>query len=292
MLPVLVNVAFFTLLERKILGLRQLRQGPNKVGVGGILQPFSDAVKLFMKENLPPLGGYQNIFWIPPLLAFLIVSLIWWICPRARGHRNRHYSVALFLVFLSLNVYPLFFAGWSSNRKYALLGSTRGIAQSVSYEISLALFLLTLLCVRHTLDLRCVFYDLVFSYIFLCLPLLFFWVVCCVAETNRSPFDFAEGESELVSGFNIEYGAGGFALIFMAEYARILVLSYLRGLLFFSFKRALSRVSLIIFLGFFWVWLRCTYPRFRYDKLILLSWKRILPASLALARYFLPLSVA
>ena len=290
-IPVLINVAFFTLLERKILGLRQLRKGPNKTGVVGILQPFADAVKLFIKEALLPTQSHKRLFFLPPTLALFIVLLIWWVCPRLRGHVRFRYRVAVFLIFLALNVYPLFFAGWCSNRKYAIVGRTRGIAQSISYEIRLSLFLLSVLCIAHRLQLRSVFFSGLSSYTPIAAPVVVFWMVCCVAETNRSPFDFAEGESELVSGFNIEYGAGGFALIFMAEYARILALSYIRGLIIFSTSLIGAETITILAIAFFWVWLRCTYPRFRYDKLILLAWKHILPIRLRICGVFIPLRV-
>ena len=291
-LPVLINVAFFTLLERKILGLRQLRKGPNKVSVGGILQPMRDAVKLFMKEFFRPFKAKLFLFTASPSLGLFIILLIWRLFADYWGFQRFSYSISLFLVFLGINIYPLFFCGWCSNRKYALLGATRGISQSISYEISLALILLAFLCLSRRIQLSGVFFrNMEISYVFVAAPLVYLWLVCCVAETNRSPFDFAEGERELVSGFNIEYGAGGFALIFIAEYARILFLSYLTGLLLGAshFSSEIQVLGIII-LGRIWVWLRCTYPRYRYDKLMILAWKRFLPLTLSGTLFYMRVS--
>ena len=257
------------------MGLSQLRKGPNKVSLGGLLQPIRDAVKLFLKEVVLPYKIYVLFFIVGPCIGLRIIIILWILMPRNLGYLRFSYSISLFLVFLGISIYPLFFAGWSRIRKYALIGATRGIAQSVSYEIRLALLILRILCIRETLQINDIILRKVgFNYIVIRTPLILLWLVCCVAETNRSPFDFAEGESELVSGFNIEYGSGGFALIFIAEYARILFLRYLTGgLLIFPLYNIRLSVLLIIILGGVWVWLRCTYPRYRYDKLINLAWK-------------------
>lgn len=292
-IPVIVNVAFFTLLERKILGLSQLRKGPNKVSLGGLLQPFADALKLFFKENVLPYKNQVFYFLLAPCLALTIILSLWRLFPNVWGHQNYLYSVSLFLILLAINIYPVFFAGWASNRKYALIGATRGIAQSVSYEIRLALIVLCFLALGHTLQLGGLFFrDIRFGYWVRGAHLLLLWVVCCVAETNRSPFDFAEGESELVSGFNIEYGAGGFTLIFLAEYARILFLSYLTRMFFLrgTTHKDFILVRGIVLVGGFWVWLRCTYPRYRYDKLMNLAWKSILPLRLRFCIFYLCLA--
>ena len=229
LIPVLVNVAFFTLIERKILGLRQSRKGPNKTSLVGILQPASDAAKLFTKEyNYPK--RVSLLFLLAPSLALTVILVRWQITPLGQGE-HMNWSILVLLMVLRLNLYPLLMAGWSSNRKYALIGALRGVAQTISYEIRLALIILTLAVSTNSLELsRWSSCEIFFTWA-ICLPLLVFWVVRCLAETNRTPFDFAEGESELVSGFNIEYGAGGFALIFMAEYGRIMFLSIARTLL-------------------------------------------------------------
>ena len=292
MVPVLLNVAFFTLLERKILGLRQARKGPNKVAWGGLLQPFADAIKLFVKEGAGLFFTNQALYLASPALAMGLIMWLWRLLPLAGGPLPVGYSALLFLVILRLNLYPLLLAGWSSNSKYALVGAMRGVAQTISYEIRLALLLLSALVLRGATEVEGWLETVSRGVgLWLIAPLLLLWVVSCVAETNRTPFDFAEGESELVSGFNIEYGAAGFALIFMAEYARILMLSLLRAIMLlgqagFSCLRALA----IVRLAYTWVWLRATFPRYRYDKLIALAWKRILPAALALLIFFLSLS--
>jgi NADH-ubiquinone oxidoreductase chain 1 len=231
-IPVLLNVAFFTLLERKILGLRQARKGPNKVAFGGLLQPFADAIKLFLKERAGLYFSNYFLFLFSPVLAIFLILWLWAVIPLSRGALPVLYSALIFLVILSLNLYPLLIAGWASNSKYALVGAIRGVAQTISYEIRLALLLLRFLSAAGSARIgRWLWEARRSSLLLLALPLLVLWVISCVAETNRTPFDFAEGESELVSGFNIEYGAVGFALIFIAEYARILFLRLLRAAL-------------------------------------------------------------
>ena len=193
------------------------------------------------------------------------------------------------MVIIRFGVYPLLLRGWASNRKYALLGGLRGVAQTISYEIRLALILLIFLIYFNNYNLEyIVFKSLKISIIILCPLLIIFWVVSCLAETNRTPFDFSEGESELVSGFNVEYGSGGFALIFIAEYARIFFLRRLTRFLRFGWSplNVLSQI-LTIRLVFFWVWARATLPRFRYDLLIRLAWKRVLPLTLGFLEFSL-----
>jgi len=280
-IPALINVAFFTLLERKILRYVQLRKGPNKVSIFGLLQPIADAIKLFLKESVFPAQAQSLFFFFAPRLALFIRLNLWALVPFLEGMISFSISVGIFLVFLGLGVYPLFFRGWSSKRKYAILGAARGVAQSISYEIALALLLISLLCVSWTLSLlQVALRNKNFSALIL-LIIFYFWFVSCVAERNRTPFDFAEGESELVSGFNIEYGAGGFALIFMAEYARIMFLRIISITLFFCpGARGLFTGLCILRLIRVWIWLRATYPRYRYDKLINLAWKSVLPIAI------------
>lgn len=252
MVPILVNIAFFTLLERKVLRFRQTRKGPNKVSVGGICQPFADAIKLFLKENTRPLIGVKKIFFLAPGVAIIITLLSWWLGGFRYCGFNWDFSVGLLICFMSLNSYPLFMSGWSSTNKYASIGAMRGIAQSISYEIRLGVVILGFLSLSHSLSLYLIVYPLFKSYSFVILPGVFYWLVCCVAETNRSPFDFAEGESELVSGFNVEYGATAFAFIFMAEYGRIMFLSFLTGRIL-SKRGGLYQILLTVLLVFFWV---------------------------------------
>ena len=231
----MLNVAFITLLERKILGYSQYRLGPNKVRVIGVLQPIADAVKLFRNQLESPFRRNYILFFFSPVIRVFFILLLWSVIPVITGFHIFIFSIILFLVIIRFGVYPLLLRGWASNRKYALLGGLRGVAQTISYEIRLALILLIFLIYFNNYNLEyIVFKSLKISLIILSPLLIIFWVVSCLAETNRTPFDFSEGESELVSGFNIEYGSGGFALIFIAEYARIFFLSRLTRFLRFG----------------------------------------------------------
>nr|AXS66030.1 NADH dehydrogenase subunit 1 [Cobelura sp. KM-2017] len=290
---VLVGVAFLTLLERKILGYIQIRKGPNKVGFQGLLQPFSDAIKLFCKEQTFPYMANFNLYYLSPVLN-LFLSLILWLCvPFFSMNLNFNFSILYFLSVSSLGVYMVMLAGWSSNSSYSLLGSLRSVAQTISYEVSLILIMLSfLLLILNLKMIDLMKYQKFIWFIFLMVPLSYMWIVSSLAETNRTPFDFAEGESELVSGFNVEYSSGGFAMIFMAEYASILMMSFICSMLFlggdlfnllFYFKVGL--------MAFFWVWVRGTLPRFRYDKLMYLAWKSYLPVSLNYLLLFLSLKI-
>lgn len=281
-IPALVNVAFLTLLERKILGYAQERKGPNKVAFIGLLQPFADAVKLFTKESVKPEWRNKRLYFVAPVMSLLLALWVWGLVPLLETGVVFRYSAIILLIIISFGVYPTLLAGWSSNRKYALIGALRGVAQTISYEVRLALFIFRFLILSGCLTIRGVVginKDILLGV--LLVPLGLLWFVRCLAETNRTPFDFAEGESELVSGFNIEYGRGGFALIFMAEYASILFLSLLTVSLLFcrNFQRLLMYLGMTGISGV-WIWARATLPRYRYDMLINLAWKRFLPASL------------
>jgi len=278
-LVVLVNVAFLTLLERKILGYRQIRIGPNKVGSWGLLQPAADAVKLFC-NSITFLGPINKIIYYlsPVLRLFLTLMFLYLVRPEKGGGRLALRLIFLFIL-LRLNIYPLLGAGWGSGRKYASLGGLRAVAQTIAYEISLSFLCLSLFVLweRTRLDLL-TFPSPCSSLLYLGAPLFFLWRVTCVAELNRTPFDFAEGESELVSGFNVEYGSVKFAIIFIAEYGIIYFLRVLTRCLFTSrIKPSLFCVVASVFLSGVVVWLRVTLPRFRYDLLINLTWKKILP---------------
>nr|YP_009499539.1 NADH dehydrogenase subunit 1 [Aegosoma sinicum]ASL05653.1 NADH dehydrogenase subunit 1 [Aegosoma sinicum] len=290
---VLVGVAFLTLLERKVLGYIQIRKGPNKVGFIGLLQPFSDAIKLFTKEQTYPFMSNFNLYYFSPVIN-LFLSLFLWLCvPFASINISFNLSFLFFLSVSSLSVYSIMLAGWSSNSNYSLLGSLRSVAQTISYEVSLALILLSFLFLILGFNLldTTKFQENTW-FLFFLLPLCLMWFVSSLAETNRTPFDFAEGESELVSGFNVEYSSGGFAMIFLAEYASILFMSMLCCVLFlggdfvswfFFFK--------LTFVGFIWIWVRGTLPRFRYDKLMYLAWKSYLPVSLNFLLFFCSLKM-
>nr|QAT19782.1 NADH dehydrogenase subunit 1 [Eucryptorrhynchus scrobiculatus] len=290
---VLVGVAFLTLLERKVLGYIHIRKGPNKVGFIGLLQPFSDAIKLFSKEQTFPLMSNFWLYYISPIFN-LFFSLLLWVCtPFITINLSFNLSILFFLSISSLSVYTIMLAGWASNSNYAMLGSLRSVAQTISYEVSLILILLSFLFMIFSFDLMDLWkYQQNIWFLFMFLPLSFMWLVSSLAETNRTPFDFAEGESELVSGFNVEYSSGGFALIFLAEYSNILFMSMICSLLFlggnlYEFNFFLK----MIFVSFIWIWIRGTFPRYRYDKLMYLAWKSYLPVSLNMLMFYLGLSL-
>nr|AXS65870.1 NADH dehydrogenase subunit 1 [Tenebrionoidea sp. 10 KM-2017] len=290
---VLIGVAFLTLLERKVLGYIQIRKGPNKVGFCGLFQPFSDAIKLFCKEQTFPFLSNFNIYYISPIMNLVLSLFLWISMPFLSVVLNFNLSVLFFLSISSLSVYTIMLAGWSSNSNYAMLGSLRAVAQTISYEVSLSLIMLSFLFLILSLNL------LEFSMLqnsvwlmFNCLPLCLVWLISSLAETNRTPFDFAEGESELVSGFNVEYSSGGFALIFLAEYSSIIFMSMICVMLFLGGDiYSLKFFIKLVFLTYFWIWVRGTLPRFRYDKLMSLAWKKFLPISLNFILFYFGLKI-
>nr|ARH54779.1 NADH dehydrogenase subunit 1 [Trigonopterus sp. 7 AH-2016] len=288
---VLVGVAFLTLLERKVLGYIHFRKGPNKMGFVGILQPVSDAMKLFLKEQVYPQVSNLGLYLVAPLLN-LFLSLFIWASMSFYMSMSFNLSLVYFLAISSLSVYSLMMAGWSSNSNYALLGALRGVAQTISYEVSMVLILLSFLfmIISYSL-LDFMKYQEYVWFIFIFLPLSMMWFISSLAETNRSPFDFAEGESELVSGFNVEYSSGFFAMIFMAEYSSILFMSMLSSIIFMGANVFfLSFFMKVMVMTFFWVWVRGTFPRYRYDKLMYLAWKSYLPVSLNFLSFYFGLS--
>nr|YP_009699971.1 NADH dehydrogenase subunit 1 [Leptaulax koreanus]QEK77363.1 NADH dehydrogenase subunit 1 [Leptaulax koreanus] len=285
---VLVGIAFLTLMERKVLGYIQIRKGPNKVGFLGLLQPFSDAIKLFTKEIINPFLSNNLIFLIVPFLNLLFSLLVWLIMPYLSMLVSFNLGILFFICLLSLSVYSVMLAGWSSQSNYSLLGAIRGVAQVISYEVSLFLILLSILFLISSLNfMKFVDYQQLMWFIVLCLPLMVVWLITGLAETNRSPFDFAEGESELVSGFNVEYSGGGFAFIFLAEYSSILLMSMVSVIIFVggNFISWLFFLKLLVLSGF-WLWVRGTLPRLRYDKLMYLCWLSILPLTLNLLMFY------
>nr|YP_010464274.1 NADH dehydrogenase subunit 1 [Lagria rufipennis]UUL71651.1 NADH dehydrogenase subunit 1 [Lagria rufipennis] len=279
---ILISVAFLTLLERKILGYIQIRKGPNKTGYMGILQPFSDAIKLFSKEQSFPFMSNLYIYYFMPMINLLISLFLWLSIPFISWFLNFNFSILFFLCISSLSVYCIMMAGWSSNSNFSLLGSLRCIAQSISYEVSLSLILMSLIFMCLSFNfVNIMSFQYYIIFMFITLPLFMMWFISCLAETNRTPFDFAEGESELVSGFNIEYSSGGFAMIFLAEYSNIIFMSFISCLLFLSSTMfSLMFFLKASFLVFLFILVRGTLPRFRYDKLMYLAWKSFLPISL------------
>nr|YP_010254875.1 NADH dehydrogenase subunit 1 [Amphinemura claviloba]QUA05810.1 NADH dehydrogenase subunit 1 [Amphinemura claviloba] len=279
---VLVGVAFLTLLERKVLGYIQIRKGPNKVGFAGIPQPFCDAIKLFTKEQTYPVLSNYLPYYFSPVFSLFLSLLVWMITPYGTGLYTFNLGLIFFLACTSLGVYTVMIAGWSSNSNYALLGGLRAVAQTISYEVSLALILLSFVfLIMGYSVVGLTQYQESIWFLFLTFPLALSWFASCLAETNRTPFDFAEGESELVSGFNVEYSSGGFALIFLAEYASILFMSMLFCAIFLGADiYSLGFFIKLSFVSFMFIWARGTLPRFRYDKLMYLAWKSFLPLSL------------
>nr|BDQ44055.1 NADH dehydrogenase subunit 1 [Pheretima silvatica] len=289
----LVAMAFYTLMERKFLGYFHLRKGPNKVGLMGLPQPFSDAIKLFVKEQAKPTPANKSPFMVAPTMGLILALMMWAIYPHSHQSFFLQFSVLYFLCVSSMNVYSTFMAGWSSNSKYALLGALRGVAQTISYEVSMSLILLSALMLIMTMDFTKM---TSYSWILLMLmPLTVTWFITNLAETNRTPFDFAEGESELVSGFNVEYSSGLFAMIFMAEYMNILVMSLFTSIIFMSMPNMLMSDMILLLktllLAMLFVWVRATFPRMRYDHLMNLTWKSFLPLSLTCLLLVLPVTM-
>nr|YP_009689720.1 NADH dehydrogenase subunit 1 [Wyeomyia confusa]QEE94462.1 NADH dehydrogenase subunit 1 [Wyeomyia confusa] len=290
---VLIGVAFLTLLEQKVLGYIQIRKGPNKVGFIGLLQPFSDAVKLFTKEITYPLLSNYIFYYFSPIFSLFLSLLIWMVMPYLIKLYSFNLGILFFLCITSMGVYMVMVAGWSSNSNYALLGGLRAVAQTISYEVSLALILLSFIFLIGDYNMLNFFeFQYYMWFLIFCFPLAMVWFASCLAETNRTPFDFAEGESELVSGFNVEYSSGGFALIFLAEYSSILFMSMLFCVIFlggdiYNFIFFLK----IVIISFLFIWVRGTLPRFRYDKLMYLAWKSFLPMSLNYLFFFIGVKI-
>jgi len=297
-LVVLLSVAFLTLIERKVLGYIQLRKGPNKVGLWGLPQPFADAIKLFTKEGPYILISNKLSYRIAPVLSLILALSLWVLYFSPYRPTYVPLSILFFLCVSSLNVYTVLISGWSSNSKYALLGSLRSVAQTISYEVSMGLLLLIVAMVMGSYNLLDYSSLQRFSWTsFFLFPLFIVWFTSSLAETNRAPFDFAEGESELVSGFNIEYGGRGFALLFIAEYANILfmrmltVLLFLGGILLTTVRLPLLCAFKVVAVRMVFLWVRGSFPRLRYDQLMYLTWKGFLVLVLSYLILVLPLEV-
>src|SRR3954449_8507696 len=293
LVPLLIAVAYLTYAERKVMAAIQLRKGPNVVGPFGLLQPFADAIKMLMKETIVPSGANRFLFLLAPMLTFVLAMLAWAVIPVNDGWAIADINVGILYLFAisSLGVYGIIIAGWASNSKYAFLGALRSAAQMVSYEVSMGFVLVTVLLCVGSLNLS----DIVLAQqkIWFCIPLFPMFIIFFVstlAETNRSPFDLPEGESEIVAGFFVEYSAMAFALFFLGEYANMFLMSGMTTILFlggwlapFGILPQLGPLWFILkvcFCLFVFLWVRATFPRYRYDQLMRLGWKVFLPLSL------------
>jgi NADH-quinone oxidoreductase subunit H len=293
-LPLLISVAYFTLAERKILGAIQRRRGPNVIGVFGLLQPLADGFKLFVKETILPSNANKFIFILSPIITFVISLMGWAVIPYSEYAVLSDINIGILYMFAisSLGVYGIIMSGWSSNSKYAFLGALRSAAQMVSYEVSIGFIIVTIVICCGSFNLQ----NIIESqknvwFIIPFFPLFLMFFVSALAETNRHPFDLPEAEAELVSGYNVEYSAMGFALFSLGEYANMLLMSSLNVILFFG--GWLSPLTILNFIpGSFWfglkicffvilyVWMRAALPRYRYDQLMNIGWKIFLPISL------------
>jgi len=297
LIPVMLSVAYFTYYERKLMGLMQIRRGPNVVGPFGLLQPIADGVKLFFKETIVPSGANRGVFIAAPMLTFGLALISWAVMPFGVGLVLADINVGILYLFAisSLGVYGVLMAGWASNSKYAFLGALRSAAQMVSYEVSMGFVIVTVLLCVGSLNLT----DIVMAqkdmwFIIPLFPMAVIFFVSALAETNRLPFDLPEAEAELVAGYNVEYSGISFALLFLGENVNIILMSGLTAVLFlggwlppfdmapFTWLPGPMWFGLKIFIVlFFFIWVRATFPRYRYDQLMRLGWKVFLPISLA-----------
>ena len=296
--PLLIGVAYLTYAERKVIGAMHLRRGPNVVGPYGLLQPIADGMKLFFKETIIPTGANKVVFLVAPMLTFSLALIAWAVIPVGNGLVIANINVGVLYLFAisSLGVYGVLMAGWSSNSKYAFLGGLRSAAQMVSYEVSMGFIIITVLLVAGSLNLS----DIVRAqqetiwFVVPLFPMAIIFFISTLAETNRHPFDMPEAEAELVSGYNVEYSAMTFALFFLGEYANMILMAGMTTILFLGGWLPILDVApfnwipgpiwfalKMAFVLFIFLWVRATFPRYRYDQLMRLGWKVFLPISLA-----------
>jgi len=296
-IPVMISVAYLTYAERKVIGAMHMRRGPNVVGPFGLLQPMADGLKLFLKETIIPSGANRGVFLIAPMLTFILALVAWAVIPFGAGLVLADINVGILFLFAisSLGVYGILMAGWASNSRYAFLGALRSAAQMVSYEVSMGFVIITVLMCVGSLNLS----DIVEAqktvwFVVPLFPMAVIFFISTLAETNRHPFDLPEAESELVSGYNVEYSAMAFALFFLGEYANMILMAAMTSILFLGgwlppvdiapFNWVPGPIwffAKIAFCLFIFLWVRATFPRYRYDQLMRLGWKVFLPISLA-----------
>ena len=296
--PLLLGVAYLTYAERKVIGAMHLRRGPNVVGPYGLLQPMADGMKLFFKETIIPSGANRGVFLIAPMLTFVLALVAWAVIPVGDGLVIANINVGILYLFAisSLGVYGILMAGWASNSKYAFLGGLRSAAQMVSYEVSMGFIIITVLLLAGSLNLS----DIVMAqknsvwFVIPMFPMAVIFFISTLAETNRHPFDMPEAEAELVAGFNVEYSAMAFALFFLGEYANMILMAGMTTILFLGgwlppfdiapfnwIPGPIWFAAKMAFILFIFLWVRATFPRYRYDQLMRLGWKIFLPISLA-----------
>uniref|UniRef100_A0AAU6PC12 NADH-ubiquinone oxidoreductase chain 1 n=1 Tax=Funkikonia zheana TaxID=3133676 RepID=A0AAU6PC12_9HEMI len=292
-LMILMSVGFFTLMERKLLSYMQSRKGPNKVGFAGILQPFSDGMKLFLKEYIYPLNSNFIVFFMAPFLGMIQSLMAWILFPYLINCTELNLGFMFFLIILSMSIYVMIISGWSSNSYYSMIGAIRSVSQAISYEVTLSMIIMMYFLLLESYSFNELFCIQKTQWMFFTMiPTSMIWISCCLAENNRSPFDFSEGESELVSGFNVEYGSLGFALLFISEYSSIIFMAMITCLIFmggnfYSFNFFIK----ITIMCFLFVWIRSSLPRYRYDLLMYIAWKCYLPMVMNLSMIFILMKV-
>ena len=289
--PVLISVAYLTLAERKIIGYSQTRKGPNVVGIYGLLQPLADGLKLFSKEMVIPNHVSIFLYFFSPILALTLGLVVWGLLPLNFYSVMSDINLGILMIFAlsSIGVYAILMSGWSSNSKYAFMGSLRAAAQMISYEVSIGLIVISVILCGGTMNLLNIIQvqEQLVWFVFPLLPAAFMFFISCLAETNRAPFDLTEGESELVSGYNVEYSSMTFALFFLAEYSHIIFMSFLFAVIFLGGWSFFISSPIVLFIKgtlivFLFVWVRTSFPRLRYDQLMGLLWKSYLPLSIGL----------
>ena len=281
---VLIGIAYITLAERKVMGSMQRRVGPNIIGYFGILQPIIDGVKAGIKEIIIPQQSNRFYFLIGPIIVLTLCLIIWAPIPFKLGEQieENNYGILYILAISSLSVYILLYSGWSSNSKYAFLGSLRSIAQLISYEVSIGIIIMSVLVFSNSFNFNFLILQQIFIPNLLPLfPIFLLFFISILAETNRPPFDLPEAESELIAGYIVEYGGMAFAAIYLAEYGFILAMSSFASLLFWGAPGTISGTLFTLIIIFSFIWVRSALPRIRYDQLMALGWTKILPFSIS-----------